>query len=328
MQPAFLRKFIGFAGSVTLAAALSAGSLTREQTIVLPGVTGRIDHLAIDEAGQRLFVAALGHNSVEEISLAQGKVVRSITGLAEPQGLCFLNEPNRLYVANGGDGSLRVYDGRTLSLKTMVLLDDDADNLRYDRAARRLYAGHSSGALSAIDVATDRVVAKIVLPAHPESFQLEQHGSRVFVNVPGARQIVVVDRCQAVVETTWSTGSSAANFPMALDEAHHRLFVGCRIPAQLLVFDTDSGRTVATLELHRDCDDLCLDSAHGQLYASCGEGFIDVFEPGEADRYTRKESLPTEPGARTCFFDGAHLYLAVPKRGEMPAEIRCYRVGP
>ena len=145
--------------------------------------------------------------------------------------------------------------------------------------------------------------------------------------MPNAGQIAVIDREKRALLTTWSVKTAKANFPMAHDEANHRLFIGCRVPAQLLVFDTQSGKQVTTLTLHGDCDDIFYDSNRKQIYASCGEGFIDVILQKDENQYELVQSVKTKSGARTCFFDGHHLYLAVPKRGEQSAEIRCYRIG-
>ena len=314
------------ASTLDFASPLVAASLTAERTISLPGVEGRIDHISFDAVGHRLFVAALGNNTVEVVNLDEGKVVYSIAGLAEPQGIYFLGELNRLYVANGGDGVVRVFEGKTFAAVTNIPTDDDADNVRYDSAAKCLYVGHGRGALSAIDVITNTVVGTIPLMAHPESFQLEKDGPLAFVNVPGAHHIAVIDRLKKSVVATWSLGLVAANFPMALDEANHRLMVACRVPARLMVFDTESGKDVAKLDLHGDCDDLFFDPVRHRLYASCGEGFIDVFTQMDADHYVLKEAVTTEAKARTCFFDGEHIYLAVPKRGDRSAEMRCYRI--
>jgi len=170
-----------FAAALVFAGPLAAASLTLERTIPLPGVEGRIDHFSLDTAGHRLFVAALGNNTVEVVNLTEGKVIRSITGLVEPQGIFFLADVNRLFVANGGDGAVRVFDGTTFAAMAAVKFGDDADNLRYDAAAKRLYVGYGSGALGAIDVTRNTIVADVPLKAHPESFQLEKNGSRAFV---------------------------------------------------------------------------------------------------------------------------------------------------
>jgi YVTN family beta-propeller protein len=316
-------------GGLVFAAALlavHAESLSLVRTIPLPHVEGRIDHFAIDADGARLFVAALGNNTVEVVDLRAGKVAHSITGLDEPQGIVFVPGLNRLFVANGGDGALRVFDGTTLAALAAVKFSGDADNVRYDAAARRLCVGYGGGALGVVDVDKNTIVADIPLGAHPESFQLERDGSRIFVNVPGSHRVSVVDRAQQKVIATWSTGLAAANFPLALDEAHRRLLIACRQPARLLVLDTASGREIAKLELHGDCDDLFFDAARGRIYASCGEGFLDVFTQADADHYERMESVPTVAKARTCFFDGRQIYLAVPKSGKRDAEVRVYEV--
>jgi hypothetical protein len=296
------------------------------RTIPLPDVQGRIDHFALDAAGERLFVAALGNHTVEVIDLRAGKVTRSLTGFQEPQGIAYVSEVKRLYVADGGDGEVHVFDGENLTAITMIPFGDDADNLRYDTAAKRLYVGYGSGGLGVIDPATNQKAGAIALTAHPEAFQLEANGPRIFVNLPGSHSVAVVDRVRSVVTGTWQLGFVAANFPMALDEIHHRLFVGCRIPARLLVFDTENGHQVAKLDLHGDCDDLFYDGPRSRLYASCGEGFIDVFSRTDADHYALDESIKTAKRARTCFFDGGRLFLAVPHAGDHPAEIREYGI--
>lgn len=320
-----MKKFLLFVVTVSSFGLLSAAPLTFERSISLGGVRGRIDHLALDSAGERLFVSALGNNTVEVVDLHRNKVVHTIPGLSEPQGIFYVSTLNRLYVANGGDGTLRVYNGTTFAEIKSLLLGGDADNVRYDAATRRLYVGFGSGALAIVDVARDEVVGTIPVAAHPESFQLETHGPRVFINVPQAGNITVANRAQHKIVATWTPGAGG-NFPMALDEADHRLFVGCRYPARLLVLDTRSGRQLARLDLHRDCDDLYYDARRRRIYASCGEGFIDVFSQIDADHYVLKESVKTEPGARTSLLAGDRLYLALRRRGNRAAQIRVYRV--
>jgi DNA-binding beta-propeller fold protein YncE len=304
-----------------------AESLTLTRTIPLPNVGGRIDHLAIDPEGHWLFVAALGNNTVEVVDLQAGKVVRSIAGFSEPQGVCYVREFNRLYVANGGDGAVRVFDGTTYAPGIVIKFEDDADNIRYDATAKLLYVGYGSGAVGVVDATKNVIVGDIPLEAHPESFQLEQAGARVFINVPGAHTIIVADRNTRKVTGKWALGMVAANFPLALDEASHRAFVCCRTPARLLVYDTQSGTQVAKLDLHGDCDDVFYNAATHEIYASCGEGFIDVFTATDADHFRLKDAVATVAKARTCFFDGNQIYLAVPRRSESPAEIRFYVPG-
>jgi len=296
------------------------------RTIPMPKVDGRIDHLAYDPKGGRLFVAALGNNTVEVIDLAQGKVVHRIEGLHEPQGI--LSWDGQIVVASGGDGSCRFYDGSTYKPSKTVDCKDDADNVRLDAAAKLVYVGYGSGGLAVIDPAKGARIGEIPLAGHPESFQLEANGARIFINVPKAGHIAVADRQKRAVIATWKL-SAGANFPMALDEEGHRLFVGCRQPPKLLVFDTESGKETAALECSGDTDDVFYDAASKRVIASCGAGFLDVFDAsGAVPKRTGK--VPTAAGSRTCLAvpDPGEIYLAVPHRGSQQAEIRVYRPRP
>jgi DNA-binding beta-propeller fold protein YncE len=305
-------------------------SLRMVQTIPLPHVEGRIDHLAVDLKGQRLFIAALGNNTVEVLDLRAGNRIRSITGLHEPQGIGFIPEFNKLFVANGKNGACDVFDGSSLGRVKGIKLSDDADNIRYDAANQRVYVGYGSGALGSVDVATGEQIGEIKLKGHPESFQLEKSGQRIFVNIPTAQQIAVVDREKRAVIAAWPTGDATANYPMALDETHHRLFVGFRKPAKLAVFDTESGKNVANLDSVGDADDIFYDNSRQRIYVSGGEGFINVFDQTSPDNYTPRVKIPTAAGARTSLFVAElnRLYLAVPHRGSQRAEVRVYQALP
>ncbi len=313
---------------VALVVAVRAGdALDLVQTIPLPGVRGRFDHFALDAKGRRLFVAALGNDTLEVIDLTAGRRLKSLTGLHEPQGVAFLPGPNRIMVANGGDGTVRSFDGATYEPLKSVGSLPDADNLRFDAARSLVYVGYGDGALGVIDPATMQVTGRIKLDAHPESFQLEPREHRLWVNVPNARQIVVIDRERKAVTVTWPMEQARANFPMALDEAARRLFIGCRQPARLVVLDLDTGRFVTDLEIVGDLDDLFFDAARHRLYASGGEGFVDVVAQRDPDHYERLVRVPTRAGARTSFYaaDLDAFYLAVPARDGREAEVRVFR---
>jgi len=298
------------------------------QTIPMPGVAGRIDHLTVDLKRERLFVAALGNNTVEVLDLRAGKRIHSITGVQEPQGLIYLPELNKLFVASGGDGTCKSFDGESFHLGATIRFPDDADNVRYDPSAKLLYVGYGKGALGIADPAKGERIAEIELGGHPESFQLEKSGPRIFVNVPTAKQIAVIDRRKRTVLARWPVTQAAANFPMALDETDRRLFAGCRKPPKVLVFDTTSGKLVADLASTGDADDLFYDAARKRLYVSGGEGFISVFQQNGPDRYQALAKLATRSGARTSLFvpESSRLYLAVPLREGKEAEVRGYEV--
>jgi len=300
------------------------------QTIPLPEVEGRMDHLAADLKGERLFVAALGNDTLEVLDLREGKRIHSITGLQEPQDVLFIPEFNKIFVTNGEGGTCDIFDGDSFKLIERVRSLEDADNIRYDAAAKYIYIGYGSGALGVLDATKGKHAGDIKLAGHPESFQLEKSGPRIFVNVPTASQIEVVDREKRAVVATWPFKDAQANFPMALDETNHRLFVGFRKPAKLIVLDTESGRVVANLDSVGDADDIFYEATHKRIYMSGGEGFIDVFEQSDADHYRILAKIPTASGARTALFvpELGRLYLAVPHRGSQGAEVRVYEAQP
>jgi DNA-binding beta-propeller fold protein YncE len=299
--------------------------LTLARTIDLPRVEGRIDHMAFDAATGRLYVAALGNNTVEVLDLKAGTHLTSLSGFREPQGIAVAQESKIVAIANGQGEGVQFVSGSDFRLGAMARLGDDSDNVRYDATTRRLYVGFGSGALAAIDPDGAKVLAQARLSGHPESFQLEQSGSRVFVNVPTADHIAVVDRAAMKVIATWPVTTAKSNFPMALDEANHRLFIGCRRPAKALVFDTAAGTQVASFDIVGDTDDLFYDAARKRVYVSGGEGFIDVIQ-ADGSQFSRMARIPTAAGARTSLFvaDENRLYLAVPHRGSQKAEIRVY----
>ena len=308
---------------------MSSAPLSAVGSIPMPGVSGRIDHLAADVDGKRLFVAALGNNTMEVIDLNAMRVAKSITGLHEPQGIRFLPDRNRVVVANGDDGSTVFYDGTSLAAVHTTKTSGDADNVRYDSKAGRVYVGYGNGSLAVMD-RDGNSVGEIKLAGHPESFQLESAGPRIFVNVPSAGHVAVVDRTKQAVTAKWPVAAAGANYPMALDEANHRLFIGCRRPARLLVYDTDSGANVASIDIVGDTDDLFYDTSRKRLYVIGGEGFITVLAQQDANHYSPLQKLQTAPGARTGLFvpELSKLFLAVPHRGAQAAEVRVYEVGP
>jgi DNA-binding beta-propeller fold protein YncE len=297
-------------------------------TINLPGVQGRIDHLAVDADSQRAFVAALGNNTVEVLDLRTNTHVKSLAGFHEPQGIAALANLKAIAVANGEGTGIQLLSSDDYTPGPSVRLGDDADNVRYDAKASRIYVGYGDGALAAID-ATDRtVLGRVRFSGHPESFPLEQDGPRAIVNVPSAGQLVVVDRVAMKVIATWPVTTASANFPLAFDESGHRLFVGCRRPAKVIVYDSSRGKEVASFDIVGDTDDIFFDKVRERLYVSGGEGFVDVFDTRPDRRFSRIARVSTAPGARTSLYVPAldRLLVAVPRRDGQKAEVRVYAV--
>jgi DNA-binding beta-propeller fold protein YncE len=298
------------------------------QKIPMPGVAGRIDHLSVDVKGRRLFVSALGNNTVEVLDLASGKDIHSIAGMREPQGVFFVPESDRIFIANGDDGSVRVLDGRSYKVLSTVHFPSDADDIRYDAAHKLVYVGYGSGGLGVLNAMTGKELGTIPLRGHPEAFEVADGGARIYVNVPTAEEIDVADWNRRSVVQRWPVVNYRANFPMAFDKARQRLFVVCRRPAELLVLDSASGKVIAHLAVAGDADDVYYDEARRRIYVSGGQGVISVVDQVDPGHYRLRETVPTAPGARTSLFvPGLNcFYLAVPRRGAQTAEIRVYAV--
>jgi DNA-binding beta-propeller fold protein YncE len=308
------------------AASASSQSLGLAQTIDLPAVTGRIDHLDIDLEGNRLFVAALAAGSLEAIDLRTGKHIGRFASLSEPQGVAYLPARRRVVVASGGSGRVEAYESATAAVASVAKLED-ADNLRFDARADRLFVGYGH-ALAVLDPQTLVVTRRIELPGHPEAFELEPSGRRVFVNVPSAGQIAAVDRRSGTIVSTWPVTGAAGNFAMALDDSSNRLYIATRRPALLQAYDTTTGKRVAEVPICADSDDLFFDPQRRQLYAVCGEGAVEVVRQRGIDRYEVIERLQTAPGARTGLFVPrlSTLFVAVPARAGASAQIRAYTI--
>lgn len=309
-----------FAAVLSVNEMQAAEPLSIEAKIPLGKVEGRIDHFAIDLARKRLFVAELGNNSVGVVDLAERKVTKRITGLKEPQGLGYFAATDTLYVANAGDGSVRVYQGADLQPAGGIDLGSDADNIRVDAAAGRIYVGFGRGGIAVIDPATRAKIGEIALKAHPESFQLDPTGTTIWANVPDAGEVAVVDRNAGKQAGMWPLKEARANFPMAVDAGGRRVIVVSRRPAQLIVFDKDTGAIAAQANSCGDSDDVFVDDKRKRIYVICGEGFIDVLESASLRRLDR---IRTVAGARTGLFDPEldRLFVAVRASGggEPPA---------
>jgi len=312
-------------------------ALTLNAHIPLANVNGRVDHFSVDVIGQRLFVAAVENHTLEVLDLQSDTQVHAITNLAEPQGVFYDASTGRLFVASALDGTVKIYDGTSFHLLHTVKFPDDADNLRYDVRSRSVVVGYAgakalrhreegTGGLGFVD-SDGKVLGEVIIDAHPESFQLEKTGTRIFVNVPDKEEIEVVDAVKRAVVARWPVTSAKDNFPMALDESHRRLFVGTRTPPRLLVFDTDSEKEIASFDIRGSSDDLFYDSVRARIYVLTRESALDVFQQRDADHYDRVGRYPTSPRAQTGLFvqEWGKLFVAAPKQGEQAAQILVYK---
>ena len=318
------------------AAGQSSSPLSLETQIPLPNVKGRIDHLSVDAKGQRLFVAAVENHTVEIIDLKSGTDVRTLTDLVEPQGVFYEPSTNRLFVACG-DGVAKIFDGTSFQVLATFKFTDDADNIRYDERDHEVIVGYAgakqlrkreqgNGGLGFLDLNGKRI-GDVIVDAHPESFQLEKSGTRLFVNVPDKQEIEVIDLVKRSVLARWPIASEENNFPMALDESHHRLFIGCWTPARLLVFDTRTGKQIGSAKIAGKSDDVFYDAERARVYVLTSQGSLEVFEQKDPDHYARVARYSTPPGTQTGLFvaESGKLFAAVRRQGDQSAEIRVYQ---
>jgi hypothetical protein len=324
-----LSLLLAAAALICAAAARAEEPLLLESKIPLPDVAGRIDHMAIDLERQRLFIAELGNDSVGVVDLQQRKVLRTLLHLKEPQGVGYVRATDTLWVASALDGAVRLFNAANFAPAGIIELGQDADNIRVDAGGGKVFIGYGTGAIAVIDAASRARLADIALREHPEGFQLSPRGDRLFVNVPDARQIAVLDRAAGKQVAAWQMREAHANFPMALDADGARVIAVFRRPPRLTVYAASDGKVIASLEVCADADDVFADARRHRLYVSCGEGLVDVFERRDAS-YARIARVPTASGARTSLFvpELDRLFVGVRAGGGAPAALWLFRPAP
>jgi hypothetical protein len=315
---------LAFLNTTTLA---DVPPLKLVQTIPLPQITGGMNHFAADAKRDRFFFTGTSDKQLLVIDLKAGKVVKTISGYS-PAAACFAPDLNVLCVS--GAGAVNLYDGESFEPLEKLQLGSAVDELQYDSKTHRLYAGimdAGAPAIGVIDLTDRKLVTKIKLPKPAQGFVLEQRGARLFANTPAAGQVTVIDRDKQAVVAEWKLADAEWNYPAALDEERHRLFVGCRKPARLLVLDTDSGKVITSAETGDGADDMTFDPATRRVFLACGgNGVITVIQQQDADHYRTAANIPTAPGARNSLFipELKRFYLAVPHQQDSPTELRAY----
>src|SRR5262249_50163726 len=326
-----MTRFLVLAAGLAVAAIAPAADSERlklTQTIQLEGAEGRLDHMALDAKGERLFVASLSNNSLDVIDLKAGKTVKQVPEQKKVQGIAYAPELDRIFVGNGVDGVCNVFDGKTYKLLHTLKMPD-ADNVRFNPTTGLVYVGHAEQALTAFDAKTFEVKATVKLPGQPEAFQLDSDRKRLFVNTVRPSAVAAVDLTKHEVVAKYTPTKVEGFSPMALERGRERIFIGWRQPAVILALDGKTMTELWTVEIPADIDDLFYDAKRLRMYASCGEGFLTVLEEKDGGGgYEVVEKLPTAKLARTCFFDqeSGRLFLGVPRQAGKPGpEIRVYQ---
>lgn len=289
--------------------------LRLKKSIPMLRVKGRLGHLSVDLKNQRIFVAATRNNSIEAIDLKSGKSIGSVTGLKGPQGMFYHADTNRIAVASRDDGTVKFLDGSSLQILATVNKFTNGDIVRYDASSKTVVAGYGDGALGFFDL-NGKQLAELI----------ERQGPRILVNTPTNKSVTIVDRQKKSVVRAWPLSNVASNYAMALDEANHRLFIACRNPPRVITLDSITGIQLDQRDTVGDVNDIYYDAARKRIYASGGDGQIDVIRQVNADTYEPLEKVNSGARARTSLYvpEWNTFFVAIPHRGEQPAEIRVF----
>jgi DNA-binding beta-propeller fold protein YncE len=326
---------VGFALIAALIPSRAAAQLKLIQRIALPGdVSGHFDHFGVDLKHSRLFVTPEAAKCLEVFDIRTGKHIRTVDGIGEPHAVVYREDLNRIYVTDGVDGSLRIIDGVSYKILKTVKLRVDADSVGYDPVNHYLYidnggkdAKQDFEMISVISTDTGEIVGEMRAESNSlEAIALESGSSRMFVNNRAKNTIEVVDREHRTIIATWPITLGKVNVPMALDEANHRLFVGCR-DGKMVVLDTVSGKELQALPITKGTDDIVFDTVKKRIYVA-SDGAVDVYEQIDSDHYKLLGTVPTGPVAKTARLvpELNRYFVAAPKQGEKKAEILVFEV--
>lgn len=304
--------------------------LQLSKTIALPNVKGRIDHLDVNVKDRVIYIAALGNNSLEIVDLKNGKIVHSIQGLDEPQGVGYIPHTNEIFVANGGNGDCSFYNASTFEKAATIHLSSDADDVRYDSTTQKVYVGYGEGGIAVIDANTHKQTGDVKLPAHPEGFQIDKTANVILVNVPDKNMIGVIDLIHFKLIASWKRNSPSANFPIAIDAPNQTAFIGYRHPAKLVVLDTKAGKEISSYDMVSDVDDLYFDKEKKRVYISGGGGYINIFQQDAPNVFRQITNMPTRNGARTSLLIPQLRLFVLAERAESgsPAQLLVYNLSP
>ena len=306
------------------------------QTIPLPELKGGdFDHFAVDLSGNRLFLTAEENNAVEVFDIRTNTLIHTIRNVDTPHSLLYLAATKQLWVVDGGDGTIKIFDGTNYAEIGSVELAIGADSAVYDPANYLLYVATGGedakmdfSLISIVDTSTRKRVGDIKVDStNIESMAIDKNSHRLFANIRDRSLVAVIDTKKRAVTSTWPLGGVHGNTPMALDVAHRRLFVVGRKPARLLVLDLDSGKIVASLPTAELTDDMLFDPESKRIYVACDE-FIVVYLQHDADHYEELARIQTSFRAKTAILVPKlrRYFVAAPRHGQKIAEVKVYEV--
>jgi hypothetical protein len=323
------------------------------QTIPLPGVTGRLDHMGVDLEEKRLFVAAVANNTLEVVDLTSGKVIKSLAGFKDTQDAVFLGgDFNKLYVSSL-DGHVRVFQGESFWLVRDFKIEPDPNRLFYDPTTNLIYFGYG-GQNAGFDAyervgilqpkpgaGYDQLVADMIAPTprpgHLAEMAMDDNGVLLACDSRADRIYQFDTRKRELIKSWPAKGDGAAD--MALDRIGHRLFVGTRTPPEMTVYDSLSGKEVQSLPAPETMDGVYYDSKLKRIYMTGGRwyrtpdaspGWLYVYQQQDPDHYDVISKIKTRPGSGTSLFvpQFNRLYVASQALGNQQAAILVFEPVP
>jgi DNA-binding beta-propeller fold protein YncE len=315
---------------------VSAGELAKNLTTTrIVGVPNHFDHLTPDLKNNRLFVVPEDNKSVEIYDIRSGKFIHSIKGIGVGHSVVWRPDIDRIFITDGSDGDLKIYNGTTYELLKSVKLLADSDATGYDPNTHYLYI--ADGGLDAklnytfleiVNTDTGEKVGQIKIDSNRlEAMAVEKSGSRLFLNMTEKNSIGVIDRKKNVVAAVWPLTDCKVNASVAIDEKNHRLFAACR-DGHLNVLDSDTGKFLQNMTIGTGVDDMTFDPASQRVYVAAGDGFVNVFKEVDPDHYKAIGKVPTGPLGKTGLLVPSmnEYFVAVPPHGETCAEVLVFKV--
>ena len=297
------------------------------ETTPLPGFSGDFDHFAADLKGNRLFLAAEDHKTVEVFDLKTGKSIHSITGFGQPHAIVYLPDVNKLIVTDGDDfGRVALVSGENYRIMDTIKLPEGVDGAVFNPVNKYYYVesgGKTEHQLNVIDTRTFKHVGDITLPGgHSEAMAIDRAGKKMYVNLTAVSEVGIVDLESGKLTTRWPIADAKVQNAMALDEPNHRLFIATRMPPKFFVLDTETGKIVTSLPCAPVNDDMWFDVARKRIYVT-GSDTTTVIAQRDADHYEQVAEVPTGFRAKTSLYVPSlnRLYVAVSGKGKADAKL-------
>ena len=299
-------------------AAAAAGSGYHVTTTYKVGGEGFWDYLTADPDARRVYISRGTHVMV--LDADSGKSVGDIPDTPGVHGIALAPELGRGFTSNGREGTVSIFDLKTLATSSKVKVGDNPDAILYDPATKRVFTfnGRSQDS-TAIDAATGKVLGTIKLDGRPEFAATDAKGG-IFVNIEDKSELSAIDPNKLEVKATWPLAPCKSPSGLSMDQKNRRLYAVCDDKVSVVV-NADTGKVVATPAIGDGPDASAFDPGTSTFFASCGEGILSVIHEDSPDKYTVVENVPTKRGARTMAVDTKthNVFVVTADFGERPA---------